>query len=303
MACRFSGKIESWALITLLFIIFGICGRAFSRDLPTGGKLFRIQQHLKRLNKPAIRSIHSPDGDIIDCVLLSQQPAFDHPKLRNHTIQMQPIFPEGTKHPTESVDNAEKKGKPQLWHNVGKCPQGTIPIRRTTEADILRAKVIKEYGRKFHHPVRPSPPDARDVLSENGHQHAIAYMEGDSYYGAKATINVWDPNIEVSNEFSLSQLWILAGSFNGNLNSIEAGWQVSPDLYGDNNTRLFTYWTNDAYRVTGCYNLLCSGFVQISDEIAIGATISPISSYNGNQYDITILIWKVRFFTLDQSHL
>lgn len=26
-----------------------------------------------------------------------------------------------------------------------------------------------------------------------GDQHAIAYVEGDKYYGAKATINVWEP--------------------------------------------------------------------------------------------------------------
>lgn len=46
-------------------------------------------------------------------------------------------------------------------------------------------------------------------------------------YGAKATINVWDPSIEMVNEFSLSQIWILSGSFDGSdLNSIEAGWQV-----------------------------------------------------------------------------
>ena len=46
-------------------------------------------------------------------------------------------------------------------------------------------------------------------------------------YGAKATINVWDPTVEVVNEFSLSQIWILSGSFGGSdLNSIEAGWQV-----------------------------------------------------------------------------
>jgi hypothetical protein len=46
-------------------------------------------------------------------------------------------------------------------------------------------------------------------------------------YGARATINVWDPAIQESNGFSLSQLWILSGSFNGSdLNSIEAGWQV-----------------------------------------------------------------------------
>ena len=57
-------------------------------------------------------------------------------------------------------------------------------------------------------------------------QHAIAYVEGDKYYGAKATINVWQPKIEQANEFSLSQLWILGGSFGQDLNSIEAGWQV-----------------------------------------------------------------------------
>jgi hypothetical protein len=57
-------------------------------------------------------------------------------------------------------------------------------------------------------------------------QHAIAYVEGDKYYGAKATINVWEPKIQQPNEFSLSQLWILGGSFGEDLNSIEAGWQV-----------------------------------------------------------------------------
>lgn len=51
-------------------------------------------------------------------------------------------------------------------------------------------------------------------------------MEGGNFYGAKATINVWDPKIQQPNEFSLSQIWILAGSFNQDLNSIEAGWQV-----------------------------------------------------------------------------
>eukprot|EP00249_Psilotum_nudum_P000679 c12771_g1_i1 orf=597-1862(+) len=296
MAIRFRQKTESWVLCTLFLIVLGLTTSALcvsSQDFLPNRRQFRIQRQLKKMNKPAVRSIQSPDGDIIDCVLLSQQPAFDHPKLRNHKIQVQPTFPEGMERPMESGENSEQKGKPQLWHSAGKCPKGTIPIRRTTEEDILRAKVAKNYGRKFHLPVNIRPPAAHDIrLNENGHQHAIAYVEGDNYFGAKAVINVWDPSIEVANEFSLSQMWILAGSFNGDLNSIEAGWQVSPDLYGDNNTRLFTYWTNDAYQGTGCYNLLCSGFVQISYEIAIGATISPVSYYNDKQYDISILIWK-----------
>lgn len=51
-------------------------------------------------------------------------------------------------------------------------------------------------------------------------------MEGDKFYGAKATINVWEPKIQQPNEFSLSQIWILGGAFGQDLNSIEAGWQV-----------------------------------------------------------------------------
>lgn len=54
------------------------------------------------------------------------------------------------------------------------------------------------------------------------------------------------------------------------------------------------YVQTDAYQTTGCYNLLCSGFIQINNRIAIGAAISPTSSYNGGQFDISILIWKVR---------
>lgn len=55
------------------------------------------------------------------------------------------------------------------------------------------------------------------------------------------------------------------------------------------------YLQTDAYQATGCYNLLCSGFVQTNSKIAIGAAISPTSSYSGGQFDISLLIWKVIF--------
>eukprot|EP00250_Pteridium_aquilinum_P021678 c25195_g13_i1 orf=484-1764(-) len=298
-AKHWQGASQLWRhlLFSLLLSSFHSLPVSSSRFY-TSKKLARTREHLRRLNKPAIRSIQSPDGDVIDCVLLSHQPAFDHPKLKNHEIEREPpTLPEGLRRKgaaevEEKTDFSEFK--PQLWHQVEKCPNGTVPIRRTTEKDLLRAGKTTHYGKKKHRPFYPPPtsPHVRNTLNENGHQHAIAYVEGESYYGAKAIINVWGPSIEVPNEFSLSQLWVLAGSFEGDLNSIEAGWQVSPDLYGDNNTRLFTYWTSDAYQATGCYNLLCSGFVQISDQIALGATISPVSEYDNKQFDIDILIWK-----------
>jgi len=52
-------------------------------------------------------------------------------------------------------------------------------------------------------------------------QHSYGYVTGDRYYGAKATINLWAPHVEDENEFSLSQIWLIADG-----NTIEAGWQA-----------------------------------------------------------------------------
>lgn len=36
-----------------------------------------------------------------------------------------------------------------------------------------------------------------------------------------------------------------------------------------------------------------TGFIQIDNRIAMGASISPLSTMNGGQFDINIMIWKV----------
>ncbi|CAA6665513.1 unnamed protein product [Spirodela intermedia] len=226
-------------------------------------KLKRIRAHLRRLNKPSAKTIQSPDGDLIDCVPSHLQPAFDHPELKG-----------------------QKPLSLQLWAVSGEsCPEGTVPIRRTTEADMLRASSLRRFGRK------PAAMVRRDSTS-GGHEHAVGYVTGEQYFGAKASLNVWAPRVTTPSEFSLSQIWVISGSFGGDLNTIEAGWQVSPELYGDNRPRFFTYWTTDAYQATGCYNLLCSGFVQTNNRVAIGAAISPLSALSGRQFDISLLVWK-----------
>lgn len=58
----------------------------------------------------------------------------------------------------------------QLWHLKGKCPKGTIPIRRTKKDDILRANSMKNYGKKKSHAtVKPTSIDI-DLNGQNGHQ-------------------------------------------------------------------------------------------------------------------------------------
>lgn len=240
-------------------------------------KLERARAYLREINKPAVKTIQSPDGDVIQCVLSHLQPAFDHPLLKGQK-PLEP--PERPKH-NDSIDSSTEVI--QAWMNTSEsCPEGTIPIRKTTEQDVLRASSVRRFGRKIRR---------RDTTSGD-HEHAVAFASGDQYYGAKASINVWAPRVIDQYEFSLSQVWVISGSFGNDLNTIEAGWQVSPELYGDNYPRFFTYWTTDAYQTTGCYNLLCSGFVQTNNKIAIGAAISPRSSYNNKQFDIGIMIWK-----------
>ncbi|XP_057419937.1 uncharacterized protein LOC130714086 [Lotus japonicus] len=245
-------------------------------------KLRRIRALLRKINKPAIKTIKSPDGDLIDCVLSHQQPAFDHPELKGK----RPLDPPERPKRKSNFTNGESVTESiQLWTVSGEvCPEGTVPIRRTTEQDFLRASSIRRFGRK--------PRGVRRDSSGTGHEHAVVFVNGDQYYGAKASINVWTPTVTDQYEFSLSQIWVIAGSFGNDLNTLEAGWQVSPELYGDNYPRFFTYWTTDAYQATGCYNLLCSGFVQTNNKIAIGAAISPRSAYNGRQFDIGIMVWK-----------
>ncbi|GAA0166339.1 hypothetical protein LIER_43754 [Lithospermum erythrorhizon] len=174
-----------------------------------------IRAHLMKINKPAIKTIKSPDGDIIDCVLSHQQPAFDHPELKGKKPLDPPERPSGQSSSSETTEDF------QLWSMSGEsCPEGTVPIRRSTEEDILRASSISTFGRKIiKRPVR------RDS-SSNGHEHAVGYVSGNTFYGGKASINVWAPRVENQYEFSLSQIWVISGSFGGDLNTIEAGWQV-----------------------------------------------------------------------------
>ncbi|XP_061342594.1 protein neprosin-like [Gastrolobium bilobum] len=304
--CFSSAPPHDHHLLLLIFLIAVFLQRAVVESLNytryrqiSRPRLERITRHLDKINKPPVLTIESPDGDLIDCVHKRKQLALDHPLLKNHKIQKEPTeMPRGmnvTIDENGSISTSTLGGAWQMWHRNGtRCPKGTVPMRRSTVHDVLRAKSLYDFGKK----QRGVPPsrrsDAPDVLTSNGHEHAIAYTgSSEEIYGAKATINVWDPSIQAMNEFSLSQIWILSGSFDGpDLNSIEAGWQVSPELYGDSRPRLFTYWTSDSYQATGCYNLLCAGFIQTTSRIAIGAAISPVSSYAGNQYDITILIWK-----------
>ncbi|CAN8288632.1 unnamed protein product [Cochlearia groenlandica] len=239
-----------------------------------------IDRILKKLNKPALKSIQSPDGDIIDCVHMKNHPIYDHPLFKNHTIQMRPSsYLEKSNH--ESSNKEKQDMVTQLWTINGKCPKNSIPIRRTKKEDILRVGSIKQYMKKY--------PKTNSLIKPQ-HEYVQLKVDG-KFHGTQAVINVWKPYVQTPKEFSLAQTWLVAGPY-AELNSIEYGWQVYEAHYGDDKPRHFIYWTGDGYHQTGCYDLECPGFVHVNQEFALGAAVSPLSTTNGEQYDIPFTIWQ-----------
>ncbi|VVB08435.1 unnamed protein product [Arabis nemorensis] len=231
-----------------------------------------INRLLKKLNKPALKSIKlikfSPDEDIIDCVHMKNHPIYDHPLFKNHTIQMRP-----SSYPKEwnnkSSDTEKQNTVIQLWTINGKCPKNSIPIRRTKREDILRVGSIERYMKKDSNNIPQSKP---------------TYSTNDNV--------THEPYVQTPREFSLAQIWLLAGPNNSQLNSIEFGWQVYEGKYGDANPRYFVYWTKDGYNETGCYNLECDGFVPVNQEFALGAAVHAVSTLGGQQAQFSTTIWK-----------
>ncbi|CAN4120242.1 unnamed protein product [Withania somnifera] len=238
-----------------------------------------------------IKSIQSDDGDVIDCIDIFKQPAYYHPALKNHKIQMRPSY-NPIMESTKSRNDEEESYKcvtTQTWQKSGSCPKGTIPIRRKQNNNNNKKDQIKKPS--FFYRDRGFKINKDANLSQKNHSLAILHTEGYRYLGAKTDMKTWNPHVEEDDEYSTSRLALISGAYY-DYQEMESGWAVNPRVYGDRQTRLFTYWTIDGSRETGCFDLTCPGFVQTSHEIALGAAIYPISTQNGLPYSITIYIYK-----------
>ncbi|OVA05544.1 protein of unknown function DUF239 [Macleaya cordata] len=234
-----------------------------------------LERQLKILNKFPVKTIHTEWGDIIDCIDIHKQPAFDHPSLKNHKIQV----------PTHILFSFFIEHEPSNFMFDGiECLEGTVPIRRTTKEDLIRAKSFSK--------TKNSATNEQKINSAyiNG---AYINLEDDDkrtkYFGASANITTYNPNVG-EDQFSAAQIWIESSFRPTPFNSIQAGWIVAPPLYKDHLTRIFTYWTGTGSPVTGCYNTLCPGFVQVDRGLYPTLPIDHISTYGGIQYYVNIAV-------------
>ncbi|RWV97525.1 hypothetical protein GW17_00039683 [Ensete ventricosum] len=73
--------------LALSFFVWSHAAEDKTRDL-SAEEDRELERELKTLNKPFVKSFQDKYGITYDCVDIYKQPAFDHPLLKNHTLQV-----------------------------------------------------------------------------------------------------------------------------------------------------------------------------------------------------------------------
>lgn len=176
---------------------------------------------------------------------------------------------------------------------VAHGPPGTVPVLRREVSNVAPEKSAAEYLAKPG-PDRYRPDPDPNLIT--GFFHAALDSET-IRYGAEATLNVWDPQVEDTEDHSLMQVWLV--NSDGPLGqSVEAGWMVSTYQYEDSAPHLFTWYTTNGWGASGPdiggYDANQSGWVQTDDTIFPGAAIQQVSVADGNQATLSIkfTVWQ-----------
>ncbi|XP_021764926.1 uncharacterized protein LOC110729503 [Chenopodium quinoa] len=199
------------------------------------------------------------------------------------------------------------------------CSHGTVPFRRVQKEDLINDKAIRDLRRprsvNLTQGLTPemhvsmfdctisiksdiqiqSTNFASDFnLIDSGTPKYAALTTPDDksrkIEGASTFITVYNLSVQAP-QLSEALLWIGSG-VSGSYSSVEYGWTVNPQLYGDSQSRTYSQWTADGFQSTGCYNSLCPGYVQISPRLPMGSTSNPVSTDGGKTYGMDIKIYR-----------
>ncbi|HWU88029.1 MAG TPA: neprosin family prolyl endopeptidase [Kofleriaceae bacterium] len=251
----------------------------------------------QRIDRASVRrALQTKAGRRVDCVDIMAQPAFRNPRLRGQKLEQPPQELGARPAAAPSPIGPEPLYAPGAQAQA-QCPAGTVPIPEVSMADLGRFASLDDFFAKTPAPIagdgRPRAPEPADGLAPPHygptaqHQYAHAYRYVTNW-GAETSMSINSLGTELNSEFSLGQIWVVAGSGSG-LQTLEAGIQHYRDLYGDHNPHLFIYSTRGNYAPgTGCYNNTCGDFVQVSSTWFPGQAVGPVSTIGGAQYELNM---------------
>lgn len=230
----------------------------------------------------------------IDCVPTSQQPGLRSAQKKTAAPATKPAGAPKAERPatppgaTRGLDLTLAPGKKDAFGHEMYCPAGTVPMRRLTLEDIARFPTLGDFLRAGK--VDDGSLDDKRIQlpgDTSTHYYARGYQFVDNF-GGDSWLNVWSPTVSPS-QMSLSQIWVV-GAEGEAKQTVEAGWQVYPDKWGINQAALFIFYTTKGYK-DGCYNLDCTAFVQIANNVYLGRGFTNYSSTGGGQWGFN-LQWK-----------
>ncbi|XP_058734728.1 protein neprosin-like [Vicia villosa] len=220
--------------------------------------LLEGENHFTRSNN--LRKIqHQVDRDFY-CVDIYEQPALQHPLLKNHKIQLYPTF-------AKNVIQSSLSYSKIMDGNADKCLAGKVPIyKRRKVHQIITNLSSRLQTDDFQQYSRSSP---------GYHTVTLDTTQNMIFHGASVEIGMYNLSLQ-ADQYSMSSMWLEGGS-SMEFNSIQIGVGVHPSLYGDSKLRLTGHWT--AYKKMGCYNDNCPGFVQVNQDkdYALGSVMYPTS--------------------------
>jgi hypothetical protein len=252
-----------------------------------------MRQHILSLYSGVeIRHSFVMNTSHFDCIPIEQQPGVK--ALAGRKIAEAPpqsVLPKpaaGNGEADRAIPSTQftEKQADEFGNAVG-CEAGEIPMRRVTLEELTRFPTIEDFFEKGPNGAgRPTVVNPNEVAPQSptqGHKYSITYQYVNNL-GGNSNLNLWNPYVNTNwgEVFSLSQQWYVGGSENST-QTAEVGWQNYPGKYGNEEARLFIYWTADYYNHTGCYNLDCGAFVQTSNKAALGAdsaTTAPTGARN-----------------------
>jgi hypothetical protein len=235
-----------------------------------------------------------PGGNFYDCIGFDQQPTYRAAKTAGYDLSAKPpaLIPlAGPAHANPTAFSPLVypilppllRGLEDPFGNPLACPEGRVPLRRVTIAQMARLGKFENFFYKY-----PSaPPFAGTLGTTEIHHHAVCNeTSGGNYFTCSTWLNVWevDPSPGV---FSLSQLWLIGSTTAGKVQTIESGWQTYPTLWGTSAPVLFVYYNPNGYDNTGGYlsNAQHFGFILAPGTgwIIGDAMPPPYSVTNGDQ--------------------
>ena len=249
-----------------------------------------MRQHLLALyDGVSVTQSYMVGSQTIDCVPIMQQPAV---RMLGLTSIAEPPSAPATSPSRDSqaamLPSQLPAGKTQdAFGNSLGCQGGTIPMLRVTLERMAHFKTLRDFFAKGPNGAGQAKEPGVSPPATVGHKYVIFYQTVNNH-GDEADINLWRPDIyeDIGEVFSLAQSWTVGGA-GASTQTAEVGWQNYPALYGTENSVPFIYYTADDYNKTGCYNLTCGKFVQVSNALTLGAAFTAASysvPNNSTQY-------------------